>query len=123
MYLDAFTYEELISHFFEKYKFEFGNRRFKKINSKIQSSKKFGRLIDDSKKLGKYPTHEHYLYRIHEIPYFIFSKPDTVALGALMALERWHHECNINFLYANEPILKDIAVKIIQTSEKMRIRL
>ncbi|MCB0746642.1 MAG: hypothetical protein KDC90_04185 [Ignavibacteriae bacterium] len=123
MNFDHLTYYELINDFFQEYQTEFGRRKFEKVYQKIQTSNKISKLLYVAKQKRAVPNKNDYLYSLNEVPYFIFSKADTLALGALIALERWNKECNQEIVYANEFLLKEIAIKILQDCSKIKLNL
>lgn len=68
------------------------------------------------------PTEKDFLYCLNEIPYFIFSKADTLALGGLLSLERWNSLCNSKYFIATQDNLKDIAINIIRDCNKTKFK-
>ena len=123
MKFDHLDYYELVSDYCQEYQTEFGKRKFEKIYQKIQTSNKVSKLLFNARQKRAIPNKNDYLYSLNEIPYFIFSKADTLALGALLALERWNKECNKDIVFANESVLKDIACKILEDCSKIKINL
>jgi len=113
MNFEHLTYYELINDFNKDFLIDYGRIKYDKVYNKVHSSEKISKLILLSKESRLTPLAKDFLYTINSIPFFIFSKSDTIALGSLLSLERWNKECNIYYNLANEFILKDISVKIL----------
>lgn len=96
------NYYALLNEFFDYFKGEYGNRKLLKIDNKIYNSTKVDKLIEISKARQVIPNHNDYLPMLHEIPYFIFAKRDTIACGCFLALERWNKEVNEKYILADE---------------------
>ncbi len=122
MTFDHLTYEEFIEDYLETFAIEYGKRKFEKIYRKIQTSKKISSLIYLSNQRMVVPNKNDFLYSLNEIPFFIFSKAETLALGALLGLERWNQECNKSLYIADDDILKDIAINILIDCKKLKFK-
>lgn len=85
---------ERIDHFKWAYEKAYGNRKYLKIESKINSSEKIQKLLNISRDKKLAPAAADFVYAINEIPFFIFSSSDTLALGVLLFIERWIKEVN-----------------------------
>lgn len=123
MRFDHLNYKELVSDYCQEYQKEFGNRKFDKIYHKIQTSNKISKLLLEAKQKRVVPNKNDYLYSLNEVPYFIFSKAETLALGAILALERWNSECNNVIVFADQELLKEIACKILEDCSKIKLTL
>src|SRR5690554_5331249 len=110
-------YEEIFDRFTDSYVREFGERKYYAIVNKIMNSNKISKLITVSKQKGLPPTSNDYLYCLNEIPYFIFSRGQTQAVGALIALQRWNDEVNSQANMLNVEELKFRAIKILEESK------
>lgn len=88
------AYYETLNDYLNYFKKEFGERKYRKIESKIFNSNKVSNLIKISKERFVVPNQNDYIPMLHEIPYFIFANRDVIAAGAILALERWNLECN-----------------------------
>lgn len=122
MTFDNLNYEEFIEDYFETFSIEFGKRKFEKIYRKVFTSNKISNLIFISNQSMVPPNKNDFLYSLNEIPFFIFSKADTLALGALLALERWNIECNKNLNLLDTDDLKNTAVKILIDCKKLKFK-
>ena len=123
MIFDQLTYEELLEDFLQEYFTEYGRQKFEKVHRKIKTSKKISSLIYLSEQKMGVPTKEDYLYSLNEVPFFLVSKAETMALGGLLALERWNQECNQRLYLANDDDLKDIAIRILNHCKKLKVNL
>ena len=123
MRFDHLDYNELVSDYCQEYQTEFGKRKFEKIYHKIQTSNKISKLLFEAKQKRVVPNKKDYLHSLNEVPYFIFSKADTLALGALLALERWNNECNKIIVFADQDLLKKIACQILEECSKIKLNL
>lgn len=123
MKFDHLDYYELVSDYCQEYQMEFGKRKFEKIYQKIQTSNNISKLLFEAKQKRVVPNKNNFIYSINAIPYFIFSKADTIALGALLALERWNNECNKVIVFADKELLKKIASQILEDCSKLKLNL
>lgn len=121
MIFDNVTYRDLITDFFKEYLTDFGRLKFDKIQNKILTSKKVSNLIQLSFQKRIAPSKNDYLYCLNEIPYFMFSKAETLALGALLFLERWNKECNSELHLLNDDTLKNIVTNILIDCKKLKM--
>ena len=102
----SFTnYNELFYGAIIVFKENFGEEKFIKIFNKIQTSNKISDLIRVSHQNLIVPNKNDYLYSLNEVPYFIFAGTDTLAIGAVLALNRWNEECNRYLHLADEAML------------------
>tara|TARA_B100000900_G_scaffold390087_1_gene383504 strand:+ start:870 stop:1247 length:378 start_codon:yes stop_codon:yes gene_type:complete len=123
MNFDHLTYEELLQDYSETFFIEFGRRKLEKIQRKIQTSKTISTLIYLSNQKRAVPNKNDFLYNLNEIPFFIFAKAETLALGGLLGLERWNQECNSRLRLANNDELKKIAIGILMDCKKTKINI
>ncbi len=87
-------YYEIFERVAQPYRQRHGPEKIRKIGMKVLTSDKISGLISRLKYNGTPPASTDFLYCLHEIPYFLFSSYQTVAIGALLALERWNLEVN-----------------------------
>lgn len=109
------SYYELLEYCFNDYKTEFGERKFTKIDYRIKTSNRIGKLIDNLKKIGAGPGYNDLIYSINEIIYFTFARGQTQVIACLLALDRWNAEVNIpnDMKYLSYFELKNRVLKII----------
>jgi len=102
---------------------EYGERKYRKVYSKVYSSNKIRNLVYQSQHKQLPPNKNDFLYCLNEIPYFIFSRADTLAMGAILALELWQTSVNQGYLFLDENKLKNLFEDIISDCDKTIIRL
>lgn len=81
------------------------------------TSNKISGLIRTAKYKNIPPAPKDYIYCLNEIPYFIFSRGQTQAVGALIALQRWNDEVNSIQYLLGEDGLKKRAIAILEESK------
>lgn len=99
------SFSESVNSHREAFIREYGEKKYRQISSKIFNSKKIKKLIELSQINHITPDVHDYLNCINEIPYFIFSKPDKVSMGAIVALELWHNTLNSDYSMLEEYLL------------------
>jgi hypothetical protein len=107
-------YQEMLHDFLEEYKKEFGLRKYEKIEEKIFESSKISKLFRVAKEKNLVPNYMDYLANLHEIPYFLFAKANTVACAAFIAVERWNIEENTNNRLASDSELTSVLRGILR---------
>lgn len=110
-------YEEILELFFSYYIKQYGEIKFKTILDKVMTSNKISGLISTARYKNVPPGYNDILYCLNEIPYFIFSRGQTQAVAALIALERWNNEVNSTLYLLDQSGLKLRAIKIIEESK------
>ncbi len=115
--LYSLDYDEILEYFVTAYIREFGERKFKTVLDKIMTSNKISGLISTAKYKGVAPGSKDFLYCLNEIPFFIFSRGQTQAVGALIALQRWNEEVNSQQFLLTDEGLKLRAVNILEESK------
>ena len=79
MNFEHLTYYELINDFNKDFLIDYGRIKYDKVYNKVHSSEKISKLILLSKESRLTPLAKDFLYTINSIPFFIFSKSDTIA--------------------------------------------
>lgn len=115
--INLMSYEEILEYMITAYIREFGERKYKNIHFRVMTSKKISKLLDVSKSKNVGPNHKDFLYCINEIPYFIFSRGQTQAIAALLALERWNEEVNSQQYLLPKEGLRLRAIHILEESK------
>ena len=110
-------YSEILDYAITSYIREFGERKFKTVLNKVMTSNKISGLISTAKYKGVPPDSKDLLYCLNEIPYFIFSRGQTQAVAALIALQRWNEEVNSQQFLLSEDGLRLRAVNILEESK------
>jgi len=111
------SYDEILEYVISAYIREFGERKFKTVLDKIMTSNKISGLISTAKYKRVPPGSKDFLYYLNEIPYFIFSRGQTQAVAALIALQRWNEEVNSQQYLLSEDSLRLRAVNILEESK------
>ncbi len=115
--LSFMNYDEILEYVISAYIREFGERKFKTVLKKIMTSNKISRLISTAKYKNIPPGSKDFLYCLNEIPYFIFSRGQTQAVAALIALQKWNEEVNSQQCLLTKEELKLRAMNIIDESK------
>jgi len=74
-----------------------GTDKYETLFNKVSSSGKFSQLYGESIRMRIVPTVKDYIYTIVQIPYFIFAKSETRALGVIIAIRLWDERVNRAF--------------------------
>ncbi len=95
---------EIMARVFTAYAYEFGERKFNEVCSKIESSKKVASLLEASMIQRKPVGGLGFLSRVNEIPYFFFSRGQTQLVATLLVIRMWDRQVNarLNLCSANE---------------------
>lgn len=88
-------FDALAQGLLNSYAHEFGRRKLEKIADRVERSNKVRRFIQTSEREGDIPL-QHVLPMLHEIPTFIFSRAETLAVGAIGVVALWNQHCNPN---------------------------
>jgi ATP-dependent Lon protease len=115
--ISLMCYDEILEYIIVAYTREFGERKFKTVLDKIMTSNKISGLISTLKNKGVPPGSKDFLYCLNEIPYFIFSRGQTQAVAALIALQRWNQEVNSKQYLLSEDGLRLRAVNILKETK------
>jgi len=114
--LNSLSYEELLDLAFNYYIRENGEVKLRKIYEKIMTSNKVSGFISKVRFMNIVPGSKDYLACLNEIPYFLFSKPTTIAVGAFFFLQRWNSEVNSQSFLLDDYGLHERAMGILNTS-------
>lgn len=113
------NYNALLEHAFSSFEKEFGERKLNKIKHNIITSNKVADFILKSRQKKYAPQNDYILQMLNEIPYFMFSRGQTLVAGALIALQKWNEEANENNILLSEEKLRERALYIITESKSM----
>jgi len=111
--LYALPFHKIVELMTDAYSTEFGERKFHKVFEKIMNSNKFQDLINIVRVKQIPPTAKDFAICLFSIPYFMFCKGQTQAIGCLLALGKLHTEINSHFEIMNEYQLQAIAIQIV----------
>jgi hypothetical protein len=115
--LSFMSSDKILEYVISTYIREFGERRFKKVLGETMISNKMYGLICTAKYKMIPPGSKDFLYSLNQIPYFIFSRGQTQAVAALIALQRWNVEINTQQYLLSEGGLRLRAIKILAESK------
>jgi hypothetical protein len=88
------TLEATFQAFRSYYISQNGPAKYEILYNKVASSDKFSRLFGESIRMHIVPTVKDFICTIALIPYFLFAKDETRALGILIALRLWDERIN-----------------------------
>jgi len=108
-----FNYDIMIEAYHEWYCKKYGTVKHKKVASKFANSSTIGNLVKNAQVNEKAIDWKVIISQLHIIPFFIFSRKETVALGAIFTLEAWDKFVNIDRKLMSEGELKIAFVSIL----------
>jgi len=103
-----FHVERLTEIFLQRVYTEYGSLKLREINAKITQSRKVLNYLETVGANFYRPTSKGILSVLNNIPYFMFSKGETLCVGGLLILQLWNVEFNQDF-----PILTDEEVTAV----------
>ena len=83
--------EELVQNFNEAYIYAHGEKKLKGVIQKVVASNTANSYVKDLLKTSIMPSPKGVSILLNTIPYFIFSKPETLCLAGLAILVMWEH--------------------------------
>lgn len=105
--IEELSYLQLLSDVVNSYKTEFGERKFKKVLNEVLNSIKIKKMFIEFEKLNKPINPKDVLYCLNTIPYFIFSRGQTLTLGAILTIQLWNEKVNHEYWLLKPIELKD----------------
>jgi hypothetical protein len=87
--MGRFHPDGLCDQYFEQYKFENGEKQLLEIINKIESSPKVNDYISNCLNSRIFPSPKGLEVLMNTITYFMFSKEETLCLGALATFYLW----------------------------------
>ena len=81
--------QKLFEEFAQQYIIEYGNKKFEKIASIIKTSENINVYINNVIENNSYPNADDLQYVMNTHTYFMWSKEETLCLGALGVILRW----------------------------------
>ena len=110
--------EKIIQQRKQSYSINWGPEKLEKIEYKIYNSQKIRKLIQQSQQKMISPNKNDFIYAVNEIPFFIFSKKETIFMGVICALDLWHKTVNISYQYMDEFTLDKTFAEILNDFNK-----
>lgn len=101
------TFDATYNAFKQYYIARNGSNKFEKAYDIVTNSDKISRLLQLSVRDRVAPTTRDFLIDICAIPYFIFAKTETRALGTIIALHFWNERVNKTYRFASESDMAD----------------
>ena len=102
---------------------KYGDKKMFKIISLIENSKSVKLLIEESIKKRKVPNYKDFIDSVYGIPYFWFSKVDTLTYGTILAFKKWHFTLTSYPEFEDENKLNEIFDKIVNECSRMKIKI
>lgn len=90
-YMCLFTPEGLANQFMEQYQFEYGQKKVIEIVRKIENSEKVNEYLYNILTDNIKPSAKGLEILMNTISYFMFSKEETLCLGALATFILWRN--------------------------------
>lgn len=112
--LNYTNHETLIDSFIKYYISEFGERKFRNILHKIETSNKIEKLFNELRRTNEYPDPVTTFSYINAIPFFILSRGQTQTVGALLILKKWQDEINSKKRILNDYDVMRLTVDMIK---------
>ena len=116
--LNLMSYDDILEYAISAYIIEFGEDKYKTVINKVISSKKISKFINSEKYKDIPPVAMDFIYCLNEIPFFIFSRGQTQAVAALIALQKWNEEINYHKNLLSVEELRLIAINILDKTRK-----
>jgi hypothetical protein len=88
------TLEHTFLAFRTYYASKYGVEKYESLYNKVANSDKYSRLFGESIRMRIVPTAKDFIYTIAPIPYFLFAKGETRALGVVIAIRLWDERVN-----------------------------
>ena len=115
--------EDLILYYFGLYNQEYGNKKGLEILSKIQLSKKVHEFITRLRMEELSPGDDGFITVVNSIPYFLFSRAETLGYGALFAIQQWVEQSSNDTFQLNKNTIHRIVVETIFRAERTKVNL
>jgi hypothetical protein len=117
MNLSTYDFFDLMNGYVEGYTNLFGKVKSDKAFEIITSSKKIEQLILRSTLFRTIPSKKNFEEVVVTIGYFMFAKPETYALGVILAVARLTHHSNVINTPSSNQLLATITKEIIEEAK------
>jgi hypothetical protein len=118
-----FPPEDLIILYLGLYNQEYGNKKGLEVLSKIQFSNKTQEFIAKLRYEKLNPGVDGFINLVNTIPYFLFSKGETLCYGTLVAIHQWIEQSSEDAFKIRYDIIHSIVVETIFKSEKTKFHI
>lgn len=115
-HFSLFTYEQLIAIFIDFYIEEYGAKKARKILDKVNYSPKILRFIGKLRNENLHPGIDGFITITNTVPYFLFSKGETLCMGTLIAIQKWLNESVLDINQLNDNQIHKIVTGTILKS-------
>lgn len=88
------TFYEMTTKLKASFISDYGSIKFDRISEKVAGSSKIQKLFETSRNMNLPPNQNDILNTLNTIPFFLFSKPESIGMGALLTLELWDSQVN-----------------------------
>lgn len=122
-HLIFFSSEDLIVLYLGLYNQEYGNKKGVEILSKIQSSNKISEFITRLRIEKLSPGNDGFITIVNSIPYFLFSKGETLGYGSLFAIQQWIEQSSNDTFQLDKNTIHRIIVETIYRALRTKINL
>jgi hypothetical protein len=112
-HLELFTTEQLIAIFIDFYIEEYGAKKARKIVDKVYYSPKILKFIDKLRNENLSPGIDGFITITNTVPYFLFSKGETLCMGSLVAIQKWLNDSVLDILKLNDDQIHNIVTGTI----------
>lgn len=116
-----FSPEDLIVLYLGFYNQEYGNKKGSDILSKIESSKKVKEFITKLRIENLTPGDDGFITVVNSIPYFLFSKGETLGYGTLYAIKLWIDQSSNDSFKLSYDAIHNIVVETIFRADRTKI--
>lgn len=111
-------YLKTLDCFGKQYAKDNGINKTEDIGVYVQSSKKVRGLLNKTGVMP--PYYKDILAILHTIGYFLFSKSETICLGAIVVLDMWIRENDVDPDSPDEVFAKDTLIELLEACENMK---
>ena len=119
--MKKFSLEKLVDSFYNRFTEDYGMLKTEEIIKKINESAKINNYLTICIRQSLNPTKIGVISTLNNIPYFIFSKGETLCMAALFIVLKLENECFYPNVYSGEQITRDCAIEIIKYCEKIKL--
>ena len=118
-----FSAEDLIEIFANFYTEEYGTKKMREILEKVCYSPKLLKFIDMLRTQRLSPGRDGFITIVNTIPYFLFSKGETLCVGTLIAIQKWIIETKDDGFRLSDEQIHQIVLETIFKAEKTKMHL
>ena len=113
------SYSDLMNKFTNDYIREFGERRLRKIRSKVTESRGVQKYLVKLQEVYLSPHFEDLTVVVMNMPFFMVANKETVTMASLILLEIWNTKLNANNKLLSDYELERLAIQVISNCSSM----